>query len=138
MPVQHTRALLAAALDGSLTNPESREGPVFGLRVPTAIAGIPSKILTPRSTWSDAAAYVWFVEAVDVADPGRDALPHVRVERWNTPLAHQVVDRSPLSERPRQRPRQAHIRPLGSGKWRVWSSDSSRRICARSCGSAKG
>ncbi|OYV68706.1 MAG: hypothetical protein B7Z72_08035, partial [Gemmatimonadetes bacterium 21-71-4] len=31
--------------------------PVFGLHVPTAIAGVPSEVLRPRDTWADKAAY---------------------------------------------------------------------------------
>ena len=57
MPIKHTRSLLAAALDGSLAEAECREDPVFGLRVPTAVGGVPAEILDPRSTWSDGAAY---------------------------------------------------------------------------------
>ena len=33
------------------------QDPVFGLSVPTDIAGVPTEILMPRGTWDDAAAY---------------------------------------------------------------------------------
>jgi phosphoenolpyruvate carboxykinase (ATP) len=57
MPIKATRALLAAALDGSLANVEMRVDPHFRFRVPVAVAGVDSKILNPRDTWSDKAAY---------------------------------------------------------------------------------
>jgi phosphoenolpyruvate carboxykinase (ATP) len=57
MPIKATRALLAAALDGSLTNVEMRVDPHFGFRVPVAVPGVDSKILNPRETWADKAAY---------------------------------------------------------------------------------
>jgi phosphoenolpyruvate carboxykinase (ATP) len=57
MPIDVTRRLLAAALDGSLGSAPARPEPWFGLAVPEGVAGVPSQILTPRGTWSDAKAY---------------------------------------------------------------------------------
>ena len=33
------------------------EHPVFGVLVPAACPGVPERLLDPRSTWADAAAY---------------------------------------------------------------------------------
>ncbi len=57
MPIKVTRALLNAALDGSLNTAEFRIDPNFGFKVPVAVPGVESKILNPRETWPDAAAY---------------------------------------------------------------------------------
>ncbi|HET7334468.1 MAG TPA: phosphoenolpyruvate carboxykinase (ATP), partial [Rhizomicrobium sp.] len=57
MPIKATRALLAAALDGSLAKQEMRIDPHFKFRVPVSVAGVDSKILNPRDTWADKAAY---------------------------------------------------------------------------------
>jgi phosphoenolpyruvate carboxykinase (ATP) len=57
MPIAATRALLDAALDGSLNAVRFRTDPVFGFEVPVAVPGVDPKILDPRSTWSDPAAY---------------------------------------------------------------------------------
>ncbi len=57
MPIKATRALLAAALDGSLANVEMRIDPHFKFRVPVAVVGVESKILNPRDTWADKSAY---------------------------------------------------------------------------------
>src|SRR3546814_7238284 len=57
MPIKVTRALLNAALDGSLNGAEFRTDPNFGFKVPVAVAGVDSKILDPRVTWADKAAY---------------------------------------------------------------------------------
>ena len=57
MPIKATRALLTAALDGSLNNVEFRVDPNFGFRVPVAVEGVDTTILDPRSTWTDGAAY---------------------------------------------------------------------------------
>jgi phosphoenolpyruvate carboxykinase (ATP) len=57
MPIKATRALLNAALDGSLNSAEFRTDPNFGFAVPVAVAGVDSGILDPRSTWADKAAY---------------------------------------------------------------------------------
>jgi phosphoenolpyruvate carboxykinase (ATP) len=62
MPIKATRALLAAALDGSLNNAEFRTDPSFGFEVPVAVPGVDPeildpKILDPRATWADGSAY---------------------------------------------------------------------------------
>ena len=57
MPIKVTRALLAAALDGSLDAAEFRTDPHFGFAVPVAVPGIERAILDPRSTWGDRSAY---------------------------------------------------------------------------------
>jgi phosphoenolpyruvate carboxykinase (ATP) len=57
MPIKETRALLNAALDGSLNNAEFRTDPNFGFQVPVSVSGVDSKLLDPRGTWSDPAEY---------------------------------------------------------------------------------
>jgi phosphoenolpyruvate carboxykinase (ATP) len=57
MPIKATRALLNAALSGELKGKPMRRDPLFGFEVPTELAGVDSKILNPRDTWPDAAAY---------------------------------------------------------------------------------
>jgi phosphoenolpyruvate carboxykinase (ATP) len=57
MPIKATRALLTAALDGSLTKGEFRRDPNFGFDVPTTLAGVDAKLLNPRETWADKDAY---------------------------------------------------------------------------------
>jgi phosphoenolpyruvate carboxykinase (ATP) len=57
MPIKETRALLNAALDGSLKNAEFRKDPNFGFEVPVAVPGVEQSILHPRGTWSDPAEY---------------------------------------------------------------------------------
>ncbi|MBT2134293.1 phosphoenolpyruvate carboxykinase [Croceibacterium sp. LX-88] len=57
MPIKATRALLNAALDGSLNNAEFRQDPNFGFEVPVAVPGVDSAILDPRETWADKNEY---------------------------------------------------------------------------------
>ena len=57
MPIAVTRALLSAALDGSLASAPMRRDPKFGFEVPTAVKGVDTKILNPRDTWADPRAY---------------------------------------------------------------------------------
>lgn len=57
MPIKVTRALLHAALDGSLLKAPMRTDQNFGLEVPIEVAGVPPEILNPRETWADKAAY---------------------------------------------------------------------------------
>ncbi len=57
MPIKATRALLNAALDGSLNEVTFRTDDNFGFEVPISVPGVDTAILEPRSTWSDTAAY---------------------------------------------------------------------------------
>jgi phosphoenolpyruvate carboxykinase (ATP) len=57
MPIRATRALLAAALDGTLANVEMRIDPHFRFRVPVSVPNVDATILNPRDTWADKAAY---------------------------------------------------------------------------------
>jgi len=57
MPIKATRALLTAALDGSLASGAFRRDPNFGFDVPVTVAGVDTGLLDPRTTWADAAAY---------------------------------------------------------------------------------
>ena len=62
MPIKATRALLNAALDGSLNDAEFRKDPNFGFEVPVSVpaldeAGLDSAILDPRTTWDDKDEY---------------------------------------------------------------------------------
>jgi len=57
MPIKATRALLSAALDGSLAKVEKRLDPNFGFQVPLSVPGVDTAILDPRNTWADKAAY---------------------------------------------------------------------------------
>jgi phosphoenolpyruvate carboxykinase (ATP) len=56
MPIAATRAMLAAALDGTLDKAEFRTDPVFGFEVPVSVPGMDPELaglLDPRSTWDD-------------------------------------------------------------------------------------
>jgi phosphoenolpyruvate carboxykinase (ATP) len=57
MPIKETRALLNAALDGSLNNVEFRKDPNFGFEVPVSVPGVDDSLLDPRSTWANPAEY---------------------------------------------------------------------------------
>ncbi len=57
MPIRATRALLNAALDGSLNDVEFRIDPIFGVEVPVSVPGVDTSILNPRDTWADKADY---------------------------------------------------------------------------------
>ncbi len=57
MPIRATRALLNAALDGSLMNAQFRTDETFGFEVPVSLKGVDAAILDPRQTWADPRAY---------------------------------------------------------------------------------
>ena len=57
MKIGHTRAMINAALSGTLDKVEYRRHPIFNLDMPASCPGVPSEVLDPRTTWSDKAAY---------------------------------------------------------------------------------
>tara|TARA_B100000787_G_scaffold126359_1_gene95572 strand:- start:79 stop:630 length:552 start_codon:yes stop_codon:yes gene_type:complete len=57
MPIRATRALLTAALDGSLSKVEFRKDANFGFEVPITAPGVAEVLLSPRRTWNDSADY---------------------------------------------------------------------------------
>ena len=57
MPIKATRALLTAALDGSLAEAKFRKDENFGFDVPVEVPGVDTALLDPRSTWNNPAAY---------------------------------------------------------------------------------
>ncbi|MEZ5732443.1 MAG: phosphoenolpyruvate carboxykinase [Paracoccaceae bacterium] len=57
MPIKATRALLTAALDGTLNKGQFRKDPNFGFEVPVSMPGVDDALLDPRRTWADGAAY---------------------------------------------------------------------------------
>ncbi len=57
MPIAVTRALLAAALNGTLRKAPMRRDAFFGFEVPLSVEGVDPRILDPRSTWADGRAY---------------------------------------------------------------------------------
>lgn len=57
MNLKHTRAMVRAALGGELDDVPYVPDPVFGVSVPQSCPGVPTEVLTPRSTWADGAGY---------------------------------------------------------------------------------
>jgi phosphoenolpyruvate carboxykinase (ATP) len=57
MPIEATRALVRAALSGELEAVRYRTDELFGFEVPIEVPAVDSRLLDPRSTWSDPAEY---------------------------------------------------------------------------------
>jgi phosphoenolpyruvate carboxykinase (ATP) len=55
--IAHTRAMVDAALDGTLKDVKFVAEPFFGLRIPTAVPSVPNEVLNPRNAWADKDAY---------------------------------------------------------------------------------
>jgi phosphoenolpyruvate carboxykinase (ATP) len=104
MPIKETRALLNAALDGSLKNVEFRKDPNFGFEVPVSVPGVETSILDPRSTWADPAEYDAtaaklvdlfvdnFAQFADQVDEGvRQAAPKVAQRQQAQPTPSQAT-----------------------------------------------
>lgn len=57
MKLSYTRAMITAALNGSLAQADFVAHPVFGLLMPTSCPEVPAAILNPRNTWSNQQEY---------------------------------------------------------------------------------
>jgi phosphoenolpyruvate carboxykinase (ATP) len=75
IPLELTRAIVRAAISGRLDDTPTAPEPVFGLAIPRGVPGVPSDILNPRDTWTDAAAYD--AQAAHVAHLFRENFEHI-------------------------------------------------------------
>jgi phosphoenolpyruvate carboxykinase (ATP) len=57
MKIAYSRALINAALDGTLRSVAFEKDPIFGLSIPKSCPGVPTEVLNPRNVWADKAAY---------------------------------------------------------------------------------
>jgi phosphoenolpyruvate carboxykinase (ATP) len=53
----HTRAMVRAALDGSIPETSLARDPIFGFAVPSQVQGVPAKLLSPRTLWKGREGY---------------------------------------------------------------------------------
>ena len=64
--IKATRAIINAILDGSIDDAEMTTLPYFDLAIPGALAGVDSRILDPRNTYTDPAE--WDDKAINLAE----------------------------------------------------------------------
>ncbi|MBL3655673.1 phosphoenolpyruvate carboxykinase (ATP) [Fulvivirga sediminis] len=57
MKLQYTRAMITAALTGTLENAGYRKHSIFHFEIPAVCPGVPSKVLSPRETWQNDKGY---------------------------------------------------------------------------------
>jgi phosphoenolpyruvate carboxykinase (ATP) len=62
--IPHTRAIIKAALEGTLETLPTRVDPVFGFKVPLYCPGVPDEIFTPEKTWPNPEEYQAQAEAL--------------------------------------------------------------------------
>ena len=55
--IAYTRAIVHAALNGSLNDVAYATDPIFGLSIPETCDGVPPEVLVPKNTWTSGAAY---------------------------------------------------------------------------------
>ena len=66
MKLAYTRAMITAALNGSLNKVNYQTHPVFGLKMPVTCPNVPHNVLNPVNTWNDKSSYE--EKAYDLAD----------------------------------------------------------------------
>ena len=57
MSIAHTRAIVRAVLSGELHSVATHLDPVFGLKIPNRVPGVPREVLDTRDSWSDPDEY---------------------------------------------------------------------------------
>ena len=57
MKLSYTRAMVTAALNGSLKDVEYKHDEQFNVEIPLTCPDVPSEILDPRATWEDKDEY---------------------------------------------------------------------------------
>ena len=57
MKLGYTRAMISAALNGTLAQVPMSNDPFFGVQIPQTCPDVPPEVLQPRKTWKDPQAY---------------------------------------------------------------------------------
>jgi phosphoenolpyruvate carboxykinase (ATP) len=57
IPLEFTRAIIAAAINNNYSDDDFNIEPFFGLRIPCKVPGIPDRLLNPRESWENKADY---------------------------------------------------------------------------------
>lgn len=70
MKLRYTRAMISAALDGSLDHNRYRQHHVFKLMMPLSCPGVPDEILDPAKTWDNQEEY--FLKAYELLNAFTD------------------------------------------------------------------
>ena len=78
MKLSYTRAMVTAALNGSLKDVEYKHDDRFNVEIPLTCPDVPSEILDPKQTWADKAAY----------DEQAQKLAEMFVENFQKKYAH--------------------------------------------------
>ena len=55
--LKYTRAMITAALEGTLNEVAYHEHPIFGIAIPERCPEVPGELLNPKNTWEDKVAY---------------------------------------------------------------------------------
>ena len=90
MKLRYTRAMVTAALNGTLNNVEFVKDEIFGVSVPTSCPNVPSEILIPVNTWEDKEEYYQTAKAL--------AKRFVENFKKYTHMSEEVVDAGPKAE----------------------------------------
>ncbi|MGE6259425.1 phosphoenolpyruvate carboxykinase (ATP) [Heyndrickxia sporothermodurans] len=70
MKLSYTRAMVQAAIEGELTNVETKQDDIFGLHIPMHVPGVPDEVLIPNKTWENQQAYI--EKALELATKFKD------------------------------------------------------------------
>jgi phosphoenolpyruvate carboxykinase (ATP) len=89
MPLPHTRSIIDAIHDGSLTDVPTQADDVFGFEVPTECPGVPNEMLIPRNTWDD-------MEAYDQTAQKLAGLFNEHFEQYKAGTSEAIVEAGPL------------------------------------------
>jgi phosphoenolpyruvate carboxykinase (ATP) len=103
MSIQTTRTCIDAILDGSINDATFHKDPVFGFEVPESLPGLDPKVLDPKSTWPDRAAF----------DAQAKKLADMYVKNFRKYEGKGTVDYTPRFERRHQR--STRRRPVRAG-----------------------
>lgn len=68
--LKYTRAMISAALNGTLENVGYRAHSIYGVQIPMTCPGVPSEVLSPRETWKNDDGY--YAKANELANKFRD------------------------------------------------------------------
>ncbi len=88
MKLKFTRAMVTAALNGTLDNVKWQKDPLFQLEIPMECPDVPSDILAPMNTWKDKDAYKKQAQKLI-------SLFHKNVQRFHGEIDDDIINAGP-------------------------------------------
>ncbi|WP_455168547.1 phosphoenolpyruvate carboxykinase (ATP) [Aegicerativicinus sediminis] len=87
--LKYTRAMITAIFNGELDKVDYEVHPIFGLRMPKYVPGVPTELLDPMNTWLQKGGYI--SKAIQLAHAF-----HINFDKFANQASEEIINGGPL------------------------------------------